>query len=275
LEYLQSALFANLVKSNPTALRSHAGMVVVVITLTRLFNEKIRIGIVAASKRLQCAPQKEGIVDAKREVNSFLGWAISQAMNFYKEKLNSDSTDEDGKENAHNHIFYLRTMRVLHCDVIGDPDYLKNCYSDHLQLENNGGLTLVSPEYFKFGTFLMTVIVKALTQTHITNEGNNSWEQGMARIMAEIATIEKCFLALGEDYTQLDTTAKVAVLEQLVNKAAHARHGVEWKIYKEQTVKRKGKNYVGNAHREQSKAISKGSEISSLPKDALKKRESK
>jgi hypothetical protein len=81
--------------------------------------------------------------------------------------------------------------------------------------------------------------------------------------------------SLGEDYTQLDTTAKVAVLEPLVKKAAHARHGVEWKIFKEQTVNRKGKNCVGNAHREQLKAISTGSEISSLPKEALKKRDSK
>jgi hypothetical protein len=272
LEYLQSTTFATLVQSNPTALRSHAGMVVVVITLTRLFNEKIRIGIVAESKRLQGAPQKEVIVDAKREVNSFLGWAISQIMNFYKEELNGDWTDEDQKENAQKHIYYLRTMRVLHCDVIGDLDYLENCYSDHLQLENNGGLTLVSHEYFEFGTFLMNIIVRSLTQTHITNEGNEAWTKGMARVKAEFATIERRFLALGEDYTELDTEAKVSVLERLVQKAAHARHGVEWKIYKELTVKRKGANYVGNAHREELKAISKGSEISTLPKEALKKR---
>jgi hypothetical protein len=40
-------------------------------------------------------------------------------------------------------------------------------------------------------------------------------------------------------------------------------------------VKRKGKKYVGNAHREQLKAISRGSEIRSLPEEALKKRDSK
>jgi hypothetical protein len=52
----------------------------------------------------------------------------------------------------------------------------------------------------------------------------------MAIITAEfVTTIKRRFLALGEDYTQLDRrTAKVAVLEQLVKKAAHARHGVEW-----------------------------------------------
>jgi hypothetical protein len=78
-----------------------------------------------------------------------------------------------------------------------------------------------------------------------------------------------------EDYTHLDTEDKASVLERLVQKAAHARHGVEWKIYKELTVKRKGANYVGNVHRGRLKAISTGSEIRTLPKGVLKKRGSK
>jgi hypothetical protein len=50
----------------------------------------------------------------------------------------------------------------------------------------------------------------------------------MASTTAEFVTIKRRFLALvGGDYTQLDTTAKVAVLVQLVKKAAHGRHGVE------------------------------------------------
>jgi hypothetical protein len=52
----------------------------------------------------------------------------------------------------------------------------------------------------------------------------------MARVKADFATIERCFLELGEDDTLLDTVAKVSVLERLVRKAAHARHCVDWKI---------------------------------------------
>jgi hypothetical protein len=86
LEYLQSSTFAKLVQSNPgPALKSHAGMDVVVITLTRLFNEKIGIGMVARSKRLQGAPQKQVMVDPKREVNSSLGWAIIQVYDVYRD----------------------------------------------------------------------------------------------------------------------------------------------------------------------------------------------
>jgi hypothetical protein len=135
--------------------------------------------------------------------------------------------------------------------------------------------TLISREYFDFGTFLMTVIVESLTQAHIANEGNNAWKNGMARVDAEFETIKRRFLALGEHCEKLDTSAKISVLKRLVRKAAHARHGVEWKIYKEQTVKRKGKSYVGSAHRENLKNISKGSETSSLPKAVFEKRDNK
>jgi hypothetical protein len=67
----------------------------------------------------------------------------------------------------------------------------------------------------------------------------------------------------------------IIVLERLVRKAAHARHGVELKIYKENTVKRKGKNYVGSTHRGNLSVLSKGSETSSLPKEAMVKRDNK
>jgi hypothetical protein len=276
MEYLQSPRFAKLVKSNPgAALKSHAGMVVVVITLTRLLNEKIRIGMVAGSKRLQGAPQTQVMIDAKREVNNFFGWAIFQVYDVYRDKQRSELTDDDEMKDADNHVLYLRTMRVLHKDVIGDTDYLENCYSDHLQLENNGGLTLLSRKYFDFGTFLMSIIANAFTQAHIVNEGNESWTKGMARVNTQFEAIKQRFLALGEDFEQLETSAKVRVLERLVRKTAHARHGVELKIYKENTVKRKGKNYVGSTHRGKLSVLSKGSETSSLPKEAMVKRDKK
>jgi hypothetical protein len=228
-----------------------------------------------ADKRLQGAPQKQVTFDAKREVNSFLGWAIFQVYDVYRDKQRSDLTDDDDMEDADNHVLYLRTMRVLHEDVIGDLDYLENCYSEHLQLENNGGLTLVSPKYFDFGTFLMSVIAESFTQAHIVNEGNDAWTKGMVRVHTQFESIKQRFLALGEDCEQLETSAKVRVLERLVRKAAHARHGVELKIYKELTVKRKGKNYVGSTHRGNLSVLSKGSETSSLPKEVMVKRDKK
>jgi hypothetical protein len=74
----------------------------------------------------------------------------------------------------------------------------------------------------------------------------------MARITAEFVTIKPCFLALGTDYTPLDTTAKVPVLEQLVKRLPTPDTALNGKsMYKEQTVKRRGNSYIGNAHREQ------------------------
>ena len=70
-------------------------------------------------------------------------------------------------------IDFFDEMTVKHCDVVGNDDYMSNCYSAYDQLNNNGGLTLISPAYYEFGKMLMKEVRNVTTRKSFLRHGND------------------------------------------------------------------------------------------------------
>ena len=148
---------------------------------------------------------------------------------------------------------YMDGMVLRHHEALLDEDYLANCYDSFYQLKNNGGLTLVSRAYFEFGGELIQLIANTLSQITITFEGDAFLVAARTRVIEGINK-QKLF----EKFLKCDTSTiannirldvRQQLFQKLVNKAMHARHGMEINIYKRDSTKRGGDNHVGLALR--------------------------
>ena len=64
-------------------------------------------------------------------------------------------------------------MIILHKNALLDSEYTDNIYAYNDQLWNEGGLTLVSPEYYNFADSIMTKIRSYTTFEALSKHGND------------------------------------------------------------------------------------------------------
>ena len=76
-------------------------------------------------------------------------------------------------------------MRIFHEEAMMNEEYMRQCYDAAYQAQNHEYLTLVSPEYFQFGTALLTKVVSVFDQSRLKREGNK------AALLAPVAQTTK------------------------------------------------------------------------------------
>jgi hypothetical protein len=97
--------------------------------------------------------------------------------------LHADNTETGGDEDKiRKQIDYSKSRWIFQYKVLSIDRYMKDCHSEALQMHNNGGFTLlasgsftllVAEAYnFQFGLSLMKVIVYALMQQPMKDEGD-------------------------------------------------------------------------------------------------------
>lgn len=236
-------------------------MLVITQSLWRLLFTKVRESIprIPANSAETTGSQ----VNFKREVNSFLGWAISQVYGKLLNELLELDPFVDGEihESVEKRIEFLDSMRYFDHEAALNPTYLEECYDGIFRLGNCGGLTLVSPEYFAFGRNLMQVIVGALCERDFERRGNESVREGWAHIEAHMPSLRNQFMKCAEKFTSIDDKAKEQIFKDLVEKTRNARFGVEVKARRDNKTKRGGKNHVGVSHRGAMKGTLTGSSV--------------
>ena len=199
-------------------------------------------------------------VSCKSEVNRFFGWAIFEAYMEYRDKADQDEdgtnspldmeesdddNNDDHEEIHHNHpVEFIRQMILRHADAIQDPDYMNNCYDTVLMLKNNGGLTLVTKEYFNFGKALTKVVAESMDKQSMEKEGDECLTLARKRVKDERETLLANFLGC-DSPTSLEEKTRVKIFDLLLQKTMNARHGMVIKKYKNEETKRKGKRHEG------------------------------
>jgi hypothetical protein len=184
--------------------------------------------------------------DDKREVNPFIGWSLHKLITEYRDIVarqgNGDTDVEQGDDEegeAALHLELLLSMRCLHADAIIDDEYLRDCYSPHMRMENCGGLALVSKEYFGVASQVMRVIKDALTTGHFEQE-EEPLQEARKRVAAGLLSIEPIFVLLTSTFDELSEDARVALLRRLAHRASNARFGVVIRNVQSNTMKRGG-----------------------------------
>jgi len=102
-----------------------------------------------------------------REVQTFFGWAIKEAIDNWKEKQNKLRINNDEREvcmsNEYKCLTLVKSMRCFHNDIIFDEEYIKECYPISITSQNRGWLCLVAKPFFALGSTLLHKIGNART----------------------------------------------------------------------------------------------------------------
>ena len=237
------------------SLKSQGATAHVVLTLSRLFWEKlldIQNEIVESSQERQLFT---GGPSVKGEVNRFVGWAMfSLHRKFIKEQelewgRGNDDTKWDEK------IAFMKDMRILHHEAILLPDYMANCYEPLDILSNMGGLTLVSPEYFNFGNKIMKLVAEAVDVKKFKNLGNECIKKGR-KLVTENTEVREQFMECSKN-SSLPEEEKKEIYNELIDKICNAKFGSVVRDYKDKNISRQGKKTSDMALRSELKATEK------------------
>jgi hypothetical protein len=213
---------------------------------------------------------KDQKVNFKVEVNSFFGWAISDIHQTLVDELNE--TEFDVEESVvQARLDFVGRMRYFDHQAAQNKTYHEECYDGIYRLQNCGGLTLVSPQYFEFGKSLMQVIVNSLGMKHFNIIGSEAVKKLHVYIEKNVESLTRQFLECDKSFTAISRKEKAEILDRLVEKTCNAQQSIIVKARSAESTKRGGSNYAGLAHRAEMAATKEGSKAAKELK--LKKKE--
>ena len=186
-------------------------------------------------------------------MNRLLGWAVSKLKHHYERKyhakkysktkqsidtvLDADAAAEIAK--------YLGNMKIFHHEAIVNETYMALYYDTSTQILNNGGLSLISEQYFPFGYELLRRVRDSFSENDLKLHGNESVKKAFDTLTAQ-ASIRRVFDACDKNAgSSLDDCFKCMIFEELVRKVFHARVNEVIKKYKEQHFGRHSKKGDG------------------------------
>jgi hypothetical protein len=219
-------------------------MRLIVDYLSRLFLEKYHAAIDNWLEQMK-PPGNESGTDAspmsmdvqKKEVQLYLGWAMS--------------------ETSRSELLFVNSMSMDHNDAIIDPDYLEKSYPPVVELLDRGRLTLVAAPYFDFGLALLekirasfslkTIEIKGTECIKVAYEALDSDEDLCSQFVECSNEVRQ---DVGDDFIR-------DVYQTLMTKTFHARAGVVTDLFKQISTSRYAEGSVDVALREGLKILAK------------------
>ena len=118
---------------------------------------------------------------------------------------------------------YLGNMKIFQHEAIVDETYMALYYDSSTQILNNGGLSLISVQYFPFGYELLRCVRNSFSENDLELHGNESVKRAFDKLTAQ-TSIRKVFDACDRSATSsLDDSFKCMIFTELVRKVFHAR----------------------------------------------------
>jgi hypothetical protein len=93
-------------------------------------------------------------VDLSKEVNRFVGWAISNLIKKTRKQFKGPPKKVD-EEELIGRLGLLKSMRVFEHQILDDEEYIEKFYCPFHRMLNDGFLALVSPKYIGLGLSLL------------------------------------------------------------------------------------------------------------------------
>jgi hypothetical protein len=260
LEFLQSGRFTYLVDNVSTlALRNRLGMGAVVLTLSRLFLDRMRDRLMSRlhDTNSNAVAKPESVTAMKLQVNRFVGYGlyklIDRVSTQAKRKAGGDGEaglsldDEDGLSLE---LKFAKSLRIFDAEALTIPGYLSDCYDKTQALINNGYLTLLAPQIFDFGTQVMTAVAECITVDAFLKHGNECLCEGKKALEERLPTLQLVFntCTSNSDF-KVPEPRKEEMVKFIVGRTANAFYGKELKSFRELHTGRKGTDHTANAFR--------------------------
>ena len=202
----------------------------------------------------QSQETKELTTDERNmEVNRLLGWAVAKLKHHYERKHYAKTHSKTEKsmdtildaDTAAEIAKYLGNMKILHHEAIANKTYMALYYDSSTLILNNGGLSLISAQYFPFGYILLRSVRKGFTEEFLELHGNDSVKMAFDDLIAQ-DSIRKVFDGCDKNEpNSLDDSFKGMIFTELVRKVFHARVNEVIKKYRDQHFGRHSKKGDG------------------------------
>jgi hypothetical protein len=180
-----------------------------------------------------------------REVCGFVGSALAFLKIRYRKRefyLTSRCQDACVPKSLLN---LLDEMTVRHCNVVGNDDYMSNCYSSYDQMNNNGGLTQISPAYYQFGKMLMKEVRHVTTRKSFLLYGND-FAKTAHKVLMKNDSLKRCFLECKNDDIICEEK-KLQVFNDLLPMVLNRKVGERIKVFNNENDSAHKEDGFGNA----------------------------
>jgi len=147
------------------ALRNEKAMMLLLLTLSRGLFDRL---LAFHQRRILLVKAGSSVPDINKEVNRFVGWAISELQRLHtKEHADTGEANEESQE----HWDLLDAMGYSHQEAVMNTEYMEKYYEPFDMLNNRGKLVLVHPDFYSCATNLMTAVAAAVTELKLTTLG--------------------------------------------------------------------------------------------------------
>jgi hypothetical protein len=198
-------------------------------------------------------------VDLSKEVNRFVGWAISSLIKKTRKQFNRPKgpPKKVDEEELVGRLELLKSMRVFEHEILDDKVYIEKYYCPFHRLLNDGFLALVSPKYIGLGLSLLKTIADAVNENELNKNGHETLKKAVASAKDPKGPLKRSFLELckGDDF--LTVKQKEKLFDELVDKTKNSRGGAVIKRFKSDTTGRGAKSENSIAFRSEIKALAK------------------
>jgi hypothetical protein len=198
-------------------------------------------------------------VDLSKEVNRFVGWAISSLIKKTRKRFNRSKgpPKKVDKEEVVGRLELLKSMRVFEHEILDDEEYNKTFYCPFHRLLNDGFLALVSPKYIGLGLSLLQTFADAVNENELNKNGHETPKKAVASAKDPKGPSIQSFLELCNGNDCLTVKQKEKLFNELINKTKNSRGGAVIKRSKSNTTGRGAKLENSIAFRSEIKALAK------------------
>jgi hypothetical protein len=149
------------------------------------------------SPKRTIAEENKPQAEIKLFVNRFVGFGLAGLINNLRNKVqvqySDENCDNEDAVRSRRQLKFARKMRTLHADALILPEYLNECYDKCQALNNHGYLALVSPQCFRVGEKLMTIVCRYIHADIFRQDGNECLRKAKEKFEAELPVLMDVF----------------------------------------------------------------------------------
>ena len=221
-EYLVSAPFHNDVVHrhlNFDGIVSRKGSIMVIDAIVELFLARV-YSIVSDMKVVDDVIVTEETPDFYKMLQNIVGAGISKASERFCPLENGNGPEYD----------LLGAMGVLDKDPLIDDDYRSKYYTQQYQIENQGKLNLVHPNFIPWSIKLLLFTIKRFTKSRMIRYRRDTIKVGKKELLADKGLFNEFLEAAGNaiDLDDIDRCTLRKIYVRVATFTFHAYTGEKW-----------------------------------------------
>ena len=147
----------------------------------------------------------------------------------------------------------------MHREALMNDNYMRNCYADSDKMKNHGGLTLISPQYFKFAEKLIQLCDQEISYDTISKRKHDSYkvasnnifsDNGLRKVFEKCCKEKEMCSDLQKHMKNISKGLMKKIYSGLLNKSLRSTFNAQMKKVRENNTGHYASSSCKEAHRE-------------------------